>query len=402
MRRSYIRMRTWNCRYCNKVEIPGNMRECPGCGHPRDEKVVFQSQGNKAKVLSKNEAAKISKNPDWCCKYCLSLNSDSITECESCGAPRTSENLDYFDLRKKEQEVEEIGQGSYEHQSKTYPSDAYQTETFSSGSEDFCKEDISGLQEIVKHYYEEEQEKSKFKFNFSALKGILFGGGIIALIALFVMFFVWLFSPKEMNLRVQSFSWSRTIAVEEFKTVEESDWTLPVGARLIMAREEVYKTEYEVVGQEYEWQDVEKEVWVGEEEIIVDVIDLGNGYEEVITDTIDIYDTITVQELVLVDVYDWVDYYATKYYYEIDKWVWSRDVKTSSNDKEPYWGELDLKENEKEGSKSETYYIHYTSKDGEDEKLSIDYSDWVKLKTGNFLKVKVIFGRIDEYEIITR
>ena len=31
----------WDCVYCGATKIRGGLRECPQCGHPRDENVEF-------------------------------------------------------------------------------------------------------------------------------------------------------------------------------------------------------------------------------------------------------------------------------------------------------------------------------------------------------------------------
>ena len=51
--------------------------------------------------MPEEAAAKINRNPDWICVYCKQLNSDDNETCVYCGAPRASENLNYFQNKEK-------------------------------------------------------------------------------------------------------------------------------------------------------------------------------------------------------------------------------------------------------------------------------------------------------------
>lgn len=56
-----IRMGAWDCDYCDKKAIPGNLWECPGCGNPRGENVRFYLPSDAKPV---QDETKVSKNPD--------------------------------------------------------------------------------------------------------------------------------------------------------------------------------------------------------------------------------------------------------------------------------------------------------------------------------------------------
>lgn len=46
--------------------------------------------------------------------------------------------------------------------------------------------------------------------------------------------------PKTQEITINSFSWERSIDIEKYQTVEESDWSLPSNARLQYSQKEFY------------------------------------------------------------------------------------------------------------------------------------------------------------------
>ena len=56
------------------------------------------------KYVSDEEAAKISRNPDWQCSFCGSLNSDNLDSCKNCGATKEESERNYFEMRQQEEE----------------------------------------------------------------------------------------------------------------------------------------------------------------------------------------------------------------------------------------------------------------------------------------------------------
>ena len=45
----------WDCKYCDSKGISGSIRECPNCGHPRDDTVKFYLKDEK-KYVSEEKA----------------------------------------------------------------------------------------------------------------------------------------------------------------------------------------------------------------------------------------------------------------------------------------------------------------------------------------------------------
>ena len=64
-----------------------------------------------------------------------------------------------------------------------------------------------------------------------------------------------------------------------------------------------------------------------------------------------------------------------KYFYEIDRWAFSRNITTSAHDKNPYWSDEELAIKEREKSRTESYYI--SGYDGEKHRqFDLSYSEW--------------------------
>ena len=75
--------------------------------------------------------------------------------------------------------------------------------------------------------------------------------------------------------------------------------------------------------------------------------------------------------------------YATKYYYEIDKWTVVDTAKSSGNDQNPSWPEPKLKDGQRTGAEEEHYFVTatYEKKKGKTEtgRYEMDFSQWKEL-----------------------
>lgn len=358
----------WDCKYCDTKEIKGRIRECPNCGKPRDEDTRFYLPANKQQFnyLNEEEATQVTREPDWLCEFCDSLNSAKNTHCESCGAERTAENLDYFsNIAKMEAKKQ-------------------------SHSED-CEDEETSTYNYVENSYYSSNTKRK-ETNFFSKNWKLFA--IVPLIISVVIGAICLiFIPREENITINDIRWERSISIERYKTVEESDWSVPSGGRILYTQQEI--AGYEEVFDHYETysKEVKKERLVGYEDYVVGYQDLGNGYFEEIIDQRPVYETYYETEDYTEAVYRDEPIYKTKYYYEIERWVYERSVKTSGADKNPYWGELNLNSDERESSRTEYYYIAYINEKGKKKELSLKYEQWKELEVGDTVKIKKsLFG----------
>ena len=88
---------------CGNKRIRAGQKTCPDCGHPQDENTKFYMP-DEIKYVSEEEAEKISRNPDWQCSFCGSLNSDDLNVCKNCGATKEDSERNYFEMRQQEEE----------------------------------------------------------------------------------------------------------------------------------------------------------------------------------------------------------------------------------------------------------------------------------------------------------
>lgn len=313
----------------------------------------------------------INKSPNWICTYCNSQNKASDDTCNQCGASRTESTENYF-TAKREPET------PTQDKSDPIPPDTHKPPEPLPRSEP----------DLTEHKEEPESFLSKIRSKLANSKietqlikkiGISLAISITILAALF-----WLFTPVERTAEITGFEWYRNITIEENREFQESDWYLPSGAELRYTRTEIRS--YKQVFDHYKTvtKQVPRERITGYRDVVTGYRDLGNGQFEEITSQEPIretyYETVTEQEPVYRDepVYD------TKYYYNIWRWVDARNVKTSGFDKNPEWGTYTLGDLEREGRRSQTYYI-VGNTDGNSQRFTVSRSEWDSLNVGDVI-----------------
>lgn len=161
------------------------------------------------------------------------------------------------------------------------------------------------------------------------------------------------------------------------------------------SRQEIYA--YENILDHYEQRSklVTKERIVGYEEVVVGHKDLGNGYFEEITENRPIYETYTETEYYEEPIYRKEPVYKTKYYYEIDKWLYDRSVSSSGSTQKTYWPDVsELTKNERTSTKTESYYVIGVNSNEESKKIEIPYESWLNLEVDQQITVRVsILGK---------
>jgi hypothetical protein len=115
---------------------------------------------------------------------------------------------------------------------------------------------------------------------------------------------------------------------------------------------------------------------------------MGNGYFKEQTIQVPVYRTEIRTETYQEPVYRREPVYATKYYYEIDKWVYSETLKASQYDHSPYWPSKELSEKEREGTKREEYKIQVINEKGELKTYKLSFNEWNSLKVNQEVTLK--------------
>lgn len=350
----------WDCPYCNSREIDGLVDFCPNCGVHKPKDVKYYLKGNvtinttysksqvpDSDVLSEKELEKAGiskeecdgKHKEWVCDFCGSLNNWADNVCSSCGSQKDESDTLYGGEKKSGEEPAE--------------------QQHTASSQD--KEQLSVWDKI----------KSFFVKNRKAAAIVTV---IIAVLS--VMFF-----PYKKVVTVKSFAWERNISLEEYRTVQESDWNVPEGGRVYDEKTEIKS--YVSVVDHYEtvWETKTREVF-DHNETSTTYSDNGNGTFTEHTTTTPVYRTETYQESHEEPVYRQDPVYATKYYYDIDKWVdTGNDYPSSGKDHKPYWNEdyKPMADNIRDTDRSETYTVKLDN--GKTQEKS--YSEWKNMKIGD-------------------
>lgn len=272
------------------------------------------------------------------------MNPISATSCISCGASKEESTADYFTKNIKEPISRPV-----------------HTEIYTHSDESENKSEMN--------------KKSSFKFDPTLFKI----SGIILAVLLLITGIMFALIPKTKTFTLTDHYWERHINIESYETVDESDWYVPDGGRVQYTREEI--KDYEPVLDHYKTVTKTRRVKIGSH---IEYIDNGDGsFDE---KTVDDYgeEEYTEEEPVYKD----QPIYATKYYYEIERWVFKRAVSTNGYDHNPIWGEVVLADNEREASRTSKYYVLGYYKQGKSKKIKVDETMWNQLKTKRTYIVK--------------
>lgn len=357
-----IVMGYWDCPYCDEKGILGTSRECPHCGKPRgsDTKFYMKSRTHEEVVengeyVSREQARKKGKGADWLCSYCGSYNPGTEKICKGCGHERDEEDKSYFEVKKEQM-------ASSEHLVKQTP-DRKMQPVKPAGS----------------------KKKSGLVF-FIGLAGVLFWLGVLVYIGM----------PKTKSIVVLEKLWEYNVNVEKYQHVQESDWELPEKAEEVTSKREVHHYRQVLDHYETKTRTYQERVQSGSHTEYT-YSDNGDGTFTEHAHTVPDYEYVTKTEEYQDPVYISVPVYKKKYYYKIWRWKPFRDVTTSGKNNDPYFGELKLKDKEREGEKTKKYSVKARKKDKEEKKVyTVTEEMWKKIRVDKEIKVKMSGGKIVE------
>ena len=348
---SKLVMGYWDCPVCGAKEIRGDVVNCPSCGRARGDVKFYLKNISEGEIREENErsdieylteeqANNVSKNPDWYCSFCNSLNSDNAQFCGNCGASRSDSEANYFDMLKKKQEREQA-EAAAQPQVSSAPRKSSRSPLL-----------------------------------------------ILAVIAvILIALFTWMNgSSTASDLKVTALEWTREITIEENRIFSESGWTLPAGAEQTDARREIQG--YNQVMSGYRDREVQRSRQVLDHyETYYTYEDNGNGTYSEVPHQRPVYTTEYYTETVQEPVYVPVPYYGTKYYYNIRRWTPTRNVTASGSDHNAVWPEFELAENEREGEHLEEYRftVEHTQKKEPAVTYQVAESAWKNINLGDML-----------------
>jgi hypothetical protein len=313
-----IREGRWDCIRCGTKGIFGRSKVCPNCQSPRPEGVKFYLPEDAQEVTDAEQLKQAQAGADWICAFCGASNEAGRAICKQCNAPREAEST--------QQQVKDYALGA--------------TPTWGDNSDDPSPSPLP--------------PKSKKTRN-------LLIGAIAFVFSLCVGFCSLFMITKEVTATITGFSWERTIAVEAYRTVTESGWSVPAGGRKISERQEKYDT---------------RRIKTGTETYSCGQRDLGNGHFQEKRCTRDTYREEPI--------------YKTKYIYEIERWVTDHTERATGKDHKPYWPRVSLaSQKQREGGRTETYTVYFKDEKQKTYKLNPSLSDWQTYEIGEKRKIKV-------------
>lgn len=386
----------WTCRACGR-ENSGKDQNCNGCGRPRDKDTKFYpvSRGNSSKPREYIENY-VNHGPDWNCSFCGRMNPATKTSCEGCGHARDESDKHYFELHPERVEVrkrpEDFNQGSDmpdwdENGDPIYRERQRETEVDSNNEAFRNPETIADL-------------ASNPFWNF--VKGLDIGRFIKPILAILTLVAVigglfFLLKPKTAEITVVDKAWERNVVIEEYRTVQEEDWFVPAGGRMIGSYQAIHH--YDTVIDHYDTVTKSRQVASGGHYEVSGYQDNGDGtfteQQAWVTDfTTEYY---TEQEPVYVQ----VPVYQTKYRYDIERWQFDHNETTRGHDDRPYFADTSgLADRFRTDGTTEKYTITatYFKKDKLiEEDYEVDFEKWQELLVDHKYTVKIHAGNRLEF-----
>lgn len=352
----------WDCTYCNTKGIGGLQKHCPNCGNPQAEGTKFYMDPQKVKYLEPEKAKNYGKGADWICAYCNSYNRHNALNCSNCGASKKEAPKDYFGNNLQSDSTHHISSPEIP------PNNIDNSYTTSSPSLNQKLRNIIPLDLALKI------------------------GGILAIVLIIIFLLIKLFTPKYYTAELSDKTWERNIKIEELKTYNESDWNLPYGARMYNTKQEIKS--YQQVFDHYEKESykVPYEVFDHNEVYYTD-----NGDGTFTEHSKPIYRTEYKTEYKDVPKYRTEPVYATKYYYYIDRWTYTKSITSSGHTNAPYWNEeFCLSEKEREKNRDENYILYFTT-DKKTYSKNVSLTEWNSINISDKAQVKIIAGFLTEY-----
>ncbi|HCH65181.1 MAG: hypothetical protein CL927_20805 [Deltaproteobacteria bacterium] len=338
----------WDCGACGTQKLLAmTHKHCPSCGSPQDPNWrFFPPEDEKVAVEDHSFVGK-----DLVCDACGSPCSAQATFCPSCGADLAGASA----ALTREDQLADDGAA------------------FSVDDADAAREEhkqrrkAERAAKIAVHEPPPEAGSKK-----GLVFGVLGAGALMAFVVCLGVFFFW---QKDVSLVNTGHAWSRTIQIEELKTVTKSAWQdeVPRKGKVVSCTSEKRSTQKVADGEECKTRRK----------------DNGDGTFSEKKECKPKYKSKPV--------------YDDKCKYKIDEWVASRKAKAAGKSYKdaPSWPDVRLKKKgscvgcEREGDRSETYTLTFKDS-GSGETLSCDGSlkKWkqVKPKTKWKGSVRVVGG----------
>jgi hypothetical protein len=314
-----IREGRWDCPTCGTVGQLGRDLGCSQCGTRRPEGIRFYLPDDAPELTDPSLLSRARAGADWVCEHCAASACAVDEACPGCGAPRGSSPAQ----RVTDYDLAAVPRSGAEPERRAMAAAALPATSPRRGG--------------------------------SWLKR-----GAVAMLVLLGWCF---FRSKEVTATVAEKAWERSLEVEAYRTVRESDWSVPTGGRTVRSYRAVQSHRQELDHYETRTRTVTDRVQVGTRSYVCGQRDLGNGNFEDRTCTEPEYESRSRTESYQEPIYRQVPIYATKYDFDIERWVTdtvlvSRGEADDATDADaPAWPQPRMTGQRREGERKETYTL---------------------------------------------
>jgi ribosomal protein L40E len=343
----------WTCPNCGGRN-PGPVKTCRACGAPQPDDVQFEQVQGASLLEDEAKISQAKKGPDIHCPYCGTRNSGDATSCVQCGG----------DLSEGARRTTGRVIGAFDTQSGPLPPVVCPScGTENPGGNKTCSACGASLERRESGVGKPVEKPAEPKKKAPVWLFVILGVFILLCCGLVAMF---AFRTGETSGTVRDVSWERSITIQVLGDITLEDWRdeLPAGVQPLACTEQLRSTQNEpaprskeVCGTPYS-------------------VDTGTGIAEVVQDCV-------------YEVYDDYCEYTTK------DWKDGETFMAEGRDYDPYWPQVQLKTEQREGERNERYLVYFETEDGIKEFSTSNEGLFLQLQPGtNWILEYNIFGAI--------
>jgi hypothetical protein len=331
----------WDCKFCGSANLPAKTHKfCPNCGAAQDPD-TRRFPSDEEKIAVQNYVA---RGADLICASCSTPNAGDAKFCQQCGAPLENATRAQTVASERKREGDKFENGAERNVDQ---------ERFES--------------EMRRVGVTQTAAKSSNRTLYIAL-------GAVALVVIAIL--VAVFWKRESSVYVAGHEWERTIAIEEFRQVDDQAWcdSMPSDAYGVSRRREQRSTRRVQDGESCE----------------IERVDQGDGTFR--------------EQRVCSPTYREEPVYDDRCYFTVDRWQQVRTVDASgmSLDDAPVWPQTNIRRSgsclgcQREGNRDESYVLVLQVEDRQ-YRCEVLYDAWqnAPIESTWTLQVSVVTGQPD-------
>jgi len=328
----------WTCPNCGNQNA-GLKKSCASCGAPQPQNTQFELGQQRELITDAQKAAAAAKGADIHCPFCNTRNAADAQTCIQCGG----------DLK------EGLKRESGRVLSGTATSAGNETSCPACGTPNppgtlLCK--ACGAQLGASKPAGPNPALAAPNGRSANIRPWM-ALPLIAILALCCLTIGYLFFRTTTLMgMVQDTQWQRTIAIEAQREVTREDWRDQVpGDAKVLGCQQKYRTRQDSPAP-------------GAKEVCsTELVDQGNGSAKVVESC-------------------YYEVYADYCKYSALEWQNIDQAQATGSDLQPYWPQVSLASGEREGDRSETYTVHFDTKDGIKQYTTSDATLYSQLQPG--------------------